>query len=235
MQIEIPDLNTQTFREALEALNRSKVPFAIGGAFAMYHYTDVWRNTNDLDVYIEHRFLPVAVNYLSESGFADYGEMARGDRNWIYHATRNETIVDLIWEPPNHLQQIDATYFERASEGHFLGVPVKFLAPDDLVWSKLFTLNRHRCDWPDIFYVVRACPKGMDWRRIISKTGDHWPVLLSFIVLFDWAYPAYSRCIPADIRAELLKRKEVSVENTDVTTREELLDPWIYTRPRSEQ
>ncbi len=231
MEIVISEQSTRTFQQALEALNSTGIPYVIGGAFAMYHYTDMWRNTNDLDIYLEKTVLSSAITILSDYGFNDYGEMAEGDRNWIYHATKNDVIVDLIWEPPNHVWPVDRSYVDRGHSGTFLGVPVKFMPSDELILSKLFTLNRHRSDWPDIFHVLHTCPKDIDWERMLCKLGEHWPVLLSFIVLYDWIYPDTTKCIPEAVRQELLIRKQQHVPESTSSTREVLLDPWIYTRP----
>ena len=221
------------FRQALEALNRSVVPYVIGGAFAIHHYTGIWRNTNDLDVYLERKHVRRAVHALSRAGFRDHGEMAAGDRKWIYHAVKNHGFVDLIWQPPNHLSPVDETVHARGEDGMFLNIPTRFMPADDLVWAKVFTMNHHRCDWPDVFHVVRARPKNFDWEHLVGKMAEHWPVLLSFIVLYDWTYPREAQSIPQGVRDELLKRKRGLPIVSDEPTREAVLDPWIYTRPTS--
>lgn len=232
MQVAIPERNRRAFRQALQALNKSGVPYVVGGAFAMYHYTGRWRDTNDLDVYLERKHVPPAVDALSRAGFRDYGEMAADDRDWIYHAAKNRVLVDLIWQPPNHLSPVDESFYQRAPHGSFLEVPVRFMPPDELTWAKIFTMNHQRCDWPDVFHIVRASLKDLDWRRLVSKMGEHWPVLLSFIILYDWTYPSETQRIPQEVREELLSRKQELPLVTDEPTREAILDPWIYTRAK---
>ena len=233
MPIAIPERVSRTFRRALEALNRSNVPYVVGGAFALYRYTGIWRNTHDLDIYLERKNVPVAVDALLRAGFRDYGEMAAGDREWIYHATKSRVLIDVIWQPPNHLSPVDESFYARSRQGTFLGVPVRFMPPDELMWAKIFTMNRHRCDWPDVFDLVRACPKTLDWQYLVRKLGEHWPVLLSFVILFDWTYPSEKQCIPQEIREELMNRKARMPTISDEPTREAILDPWIYSRPAS--
>jgi len=230
MQMAIPERNAEAFRQALLALNTSGVPYVIGGAFAMHRYSGVWRNTNDLDIYLERQYIERAVDALSQAGFLDCGEMAVGDREWIYHATKKRVLVDLIWQPPNHLSPVDESFHARGQEGAFLEVPVRFIPPDELLWAKVFTLNRDRCDWPDLFHVVRARPGGLDWEHVVRKMGEHWPVLLSFIILYDWAYPSETQCIPRGLREELLERKLSLLMPSEGPTREAVLDPWTHTR-----
>lgn len=231
MQISIPERSAKTFQQALQALRRSGVPHVVGGAFAMHHHTGIWRYTNDLDIYLERRFVSPAIRELSSAGFRNRGEMAPGDRKWIYHAAKNNVLVDLIWEPPNHLSPVDETFYERGPEGTLLGTDVRFLPADELIWAKIFIMNRHRCDWPDVFHVVRASPKGLDWNHLLRKMGEHWQVLLAFIILYDWAYPSEMQRIPSDLRESLLRRKQQLPITSVEPTREAILDPWIYTRP----
>lgn len=219
------------FREAISALNVAELPYVIGGAFAVYHYGGAWRNTNDLDVYLERSHVPDAAEVLTSLGFADCGEMAAGDRDWIYHATKDGVLVDVIWQSPNGLTTVSETQYERAPRGEFLELPTRFLPADDLVLSKIFTMNQHRCDWPDVLRIIRSCPASLDWRHILECMHENWPVLLSFIVLFDWIYPSDACCVPSDLREELLKRKLSSPIPEAGPVRESVLDPWIYTRP----
>lgn len=223
----------EVFGEALRALNEGSIPFVIGGAFAIHRYTGVWRNTNDLDIYIERKHLRDTINVLADQGFEDSGEMAAGDHEWIYHALKNHALIDAIWQPPNHLSPVNESFYRRGVEGTFAGAPVRFIPPDELVWAKIFTMNLHRCDWPDIFRVIRSCPEQLDWRHLIEKMGNHWPVLLSFFVLFEWAYPSEAECIPWAIRDELFRRARQLATMPGAPIREAILDPWVYTRPVS--
>ncbi|MHB1000595.1 MAG: nucleotidyltransferase family protein [Armatimonadota bacterium] len=233
MRVSIPERNETVFKEALEIMNRSGILYVIGGAFAVFHYTSIWRDTNDLDFYIERENVAKAASALAEHGFVDYGEQAAGDREWIQHSIKNDVLIDLIWQSPNHLASPSGDDYLRGPKGEFLGMPVSFLPPDVILWTKIFTMNRHRCDWPDIFSIIRACPDEIKWDELLDKMGENWPVLLSFIILFDWAFPGEATCIPDKIRKDLLARKEMMPLTTDLPSKEVILDPWIYTRPLS--
>ena len=229
--VTIPDESKRVFREALRGLNEARLPYAIGGAFAMHHYSGVWRFTNDLDIYIERASVPMAVEVLSSLGFRDFGEQAAGDRQWIYHAMKDGTLMDVIWQPPNRVTSFDGSFAERGSEGVFIGVPVRFMAAEDLVLAKVFTLNHQRSDWPDVFQVIRGAGETLNWRYLLRKLGDNWPVLLSLIVLYDWVYPSETRKVPDFVRDELLRQKLEQSVSEDEPVRESALDPWLYTRP----
>ncbi len=229
--LDMDGQEAELFRQAINALNVAGVPYVIGGAFAVYHYGGLWRNTNDLDVYVEREKVSEAALVLMREGFLDCGEMAAGDRDWIYHTKKEEVIVDVIWHSPTGLPVFGPGQYERAPHGEFLGLPTRFLPADDLVLAKIFTMNLHRCDWPDVLRIVRSCPEQFDWQYLVDCMGEHWPVLLSFIILFDWLYPSDVCCIPVWMREELLARKTASVLPPEGPSREVMLDPWIYTRP----
>jgi hypothetical protein len=229
METFIPERMRRIFRQALEILNSREIPYVVGGAYALSFYTGVSRHTHDLDVYLEKKYVQDAVDALLSIGFKDYGEMAAGDRDWIYHAVKRDVLIDLIWQPPNGIHPVDESFYARGSEGEFVGVPVRFLPADELAWAKVFTLNRHRCDWFDVFRLIRASPEGFDWQRLLSNMGEHWPLLLSLIIIYDWAYPDEAFRVPDEVRKELLRRKAESVVVQGLT-REVILDPWIYTR-----
>lgn len=230
-EVTIPDESKRVFREALVGLNEAGLPYVIGGAFAMHHYSGVWRFTNDLDVYIHRASVPIAVEVLSSIGFRDFGEQAAGDREWIYHAMKDGTLMDVIWQPPNRVTSFDGSFFERGSEGSFLGIPVRFMAAEDLVMAKVFTLNHQRSDWPDVFQVIRGVGGRLNWRYVLTKLGDNWPVLLSLIVLYDWVYPSETCKVPEFVRDDLLRRKLAHTPSQNEPVRESVLDPWMYTRP----
>ena len=46
----------------------------------------------------------------------------------------------------------------------------------------------------------------MYWPRLLSRFGEHWPVLLSALVLFKFAYPDRRNDIPDDVMNELMAR-----------------------------
>ncbi len=230
MKTEIPEQYIEVFREALISLNNAKIPYVVGGAYAAWHYTGYCRYTHDLDLYLEHKWVERASNILLSQGFVDYGETAAGDREWIFHAIKKEIMVDLIWESPNHLLSVDESFYNRAAEGTFLGIPVRFMPADCLIWTKIFTVNRQRCDWPDIFRIIRSRPANLDWNFLLSKLGDNWQVLLSCIILYEWVYPADADAVPSNIRSELLERLKKLEIPKEQPSRETILDPWIYTR-----
>ena len=217
--------------QALDCLKEKDVPFMVGGAFAVWYYTGRWRDTHDMDVFTSPEHVPAAAAALSASGFEDLGEQAAGDREWIYHAVKGDIIVDVIFSFANRITTVAEDWIKRGPEGELLGVQVKFMPIEELVHSKIYTMNKHRCDWPDIMRILRTnCPT-FDWRRFMDMLGDAWLLFAGLVDVFDWQFPADKHCIPDDIRLELIRRRLNYEPDVSVGSREKLLDPWIHSRP----
>lgn len=215
---------------ALSALNERKVPYMLGGAFAVYHYSSWLRHTHDMDVYLTSNCVGDAVGVLLDAGFTDLGEQAKGDKDWIYHAAKGPIIVDLIWRFANLVEYITPDWFERASRGEFLGLPALFLPLEELIWIKSFVVNRHRCDWPDIFKIVQAQCANIDWERLVNLLAQDVLLLAAIIDVFDWLHPDLHDCIPKSVRREFDKARASRVAPPPDVNREQLLDPWIQLR-----
>jgi hypothetical protein len=218
------------YRRALKCLLDRGVPFVVGGAFAVYHYTGRWRDTHDIDVFTTPENVPAAIAALTAAGIRDLGEQAAGDRGWIYHGYFGDIIVDVIWQFANRVATVDQSWLDNAEADEFLGLEVKFPPVENLVWSKMFTLNRHRCDWPDIMNIIRANCDRFNWYKLLDMLGEHWLLLVGLVSVFDWQYPADYYCIPEAIRQELMRRRMEFRPDPNQPSREELLDPWIHTR-----
>src|ERR1700756_2716504 len=57
------------YRRVLDKLTQAKVPFLVGGAFALEHYTGIWRYTKDLDIFMRRRHIQSALKLLGRAGF----------------------------------------------------------------------------------------------------------------------------------------------------------------------
>jgi hypothetical protein len=227
----VETISQQTYVEAIQALKQHNVPFALGGAFAVWYYTGHWRNTHDMDAFAEPFHVDSGAEALMLAGFTDLGEQAAGDRGWIYHAVKGDIIVDIIFMFANRISSVTSYWIDNAKQGELFGEQVKFIPIEELVWSKIFTLNRHRCDWPDVIRIIRADCEGFDWDHLLEKVGDAWMLLASVVNVFDWQHPADYQCIPMNVRQELNRRREDYRPDPNAPSREKLLDPWIHSRP----
>lgn len=232
-EMQTPDQDShdrELYTEALNALLVAGIDFMLGGAFAVYHYTGWWRSTHDIDVYVTPGDLERTKLVLAEAGFRDLGEQAVGDHEWIYHAGKDEVIVDAIFRSANLSEYVSPDWFHRASPGEFLGLDVRFLPLEELLWVKIFVINRHRCDWPDLMRVIRAQCRNVNWDRLLEMLGDNFLLLEGLVAVFDWQHPGSTECIPDRIRDALDVLHEEYRRNPVNIEREHLLDPWLHQR-----
>src|SRR5437868_3063759 len=102
------------YRAAIRAIRQAKVPFLLGGGFALATFTGRWRDTKDIDFYIRREDRETVIAALTRAGFADYYRQRAYDRKWIHRTVKSGVIVDIIWAMANQRTRVDEIWFERA-------------------------------------------------------------------------------------------------------------------------
>ena len=67
-------------------------------------------------------------------------------------------------------------------------------------------MERERFDGADVAHVLRARADVLDWDRLLDRFAEHWPVLLSHLILFGYIYPEERAKIPTRVMQALLGR-----------------------------
>jgi hypothetical protein len=197
------DVSAQDFyRRAPGILRSAGVPFLLGGAYALTHYTGIARHTKDLDLFLCRADLDRARAALEAGGYRT--ELTY--EHWLAKAFSDVHFIDLIFNLGNGQGPVDESWFDTAEDGDLFGRPVKVIGPEDMVWSKLFTLDRGRYDGADVAHVLRARGERLDWKRLLARCGRHWRVLLSHLVLFGYVYPTERDRVPVWVLRELVGR-----------------------------
>ena len=65
----LPVQQWTVYRDALEAVRSTGLPFLLGGGFGLAAYIGHWRNTKDIDLYILPRFRDALAQALEKAGF----------------------------------------------------------------------------------------------------------------------------------------------------------------------
>jgi hypothetical protein len=190
------------YRQAIQSLIDANVPFLLGGAYALAFYSGVERHTKDIDFFLRREDLDDVRAALEAQGYRT--ELTYP--HWLAKVFADGLFVDLIYNLGNAESPVDDTWLERATDGHVLGLPVRLLGPEDMIWSKVFTMDRGRFDGADIAHLIRACGRVMDWRLLLERVGRHWRVLLSHLTLFGYVYPSERDAVPAWVLRELTAR-----------------------------
>jgi hypothetical protein len=111
----------------------------------------------------------------------------------------------------NGLALIDSDWYRHSKPAILAATPVRVAPPEELIWHRLFISERHRHDMADIAHLILTRGHLMDWDRLLAKTGEHWPLLLSQVQMFRYVYPGYRDQVPARVVKELLGRAERDV------------------------
>jgi hypothetical protein len=199
----VPAEQWDLYREAIASVRARGVPFMLGGAFALATYTGRLRNTKDLDLYIRPSDRDAVAEALADVGFDDYHGKLPYDRGWIYRSHRGDTIVDAIWAMANRRAELDESWFRHAVPITVRGEPLTALPPEELVWAKIYVMQRDRCDWTDILNVIHAVGPAMDWSRLTARMAGDVALLSGVLSVYAWLCPAEARGLPSEALALL--------------------------------
>jgi hypothetical protein len=222
----IPEEQWKVYEQAISVTNDQKIPFLIGGAFALASYTAKWRNTKDLDFFVLPKDKDRTIKGLTDIGFVDYYPTLAYDRSWIYRATKDDTIVDIIWTLPNHRTEVDEMWFTNSVPVKIKGAPLRVLPPEELIWIKLYVLQKDRCDWPDVMNVLHSTYSKLKWKHLLARLEDDLPLLIGMLNVFTWLDPDRLKELPPELR----ERMAATSRKVDVMQhRVNLLDsrPWF--------
>jgi hypothetical protein len=201
----IPEEERQVYKRALEAVNSAGVPgvpYVVAGAYAIYEHTGIYRKTKDLDLFFQPSAVVPAARALRDAGFVTRLE----DPHWLAKATHGEYFVDLIYGMGNGVAPIDESWIEHSRPSILAAVPVRIAPPEELIWHRLFISERHRHDVADILHLILCLGDTFDWQRLVTRVGQHWPLLLAQLLTFSYVYPGYRTNIPAWVYDQLLDR-----------------------------
>jgi hypothetical protein len=197
---QIPELQWRVYERVMDELRHARVDFALGGAFALATYTGQWRNTKDIDLYVRPADKERAIDVLvQKGGLTDYYDKLPYDRGWIFRGEEEGTIVDIIWALANHLSSVDDRWIEGGPHLTVRGREVKVIPVEEIIWAKLYVMQRERCDWPDILNLLYFSCDVLDWNHLVERAGDDSALLASVLKLFEWLCPERATHVPAKI------------------------------------
>lgn len=214
------------YRQVLNLLSDSGIPYMIGGAYALAHYTGIHRDTKDFDIFLTRRDVDRALETFSAAGYRT--EMTHA--HFLGKVFADQAFVDLIFSSGNGLSPVDDEWFRHADDGQLFDLPVKFCAIEDMLWSKAFIMERERYDGADVAHLLRAGAPQLNWLRLFAHFGPHWRVLLAHLVLFGFIYPAERDRIPKRVIRTLLERLLEETEETDTTLDSQLCQGTLLSR-----
>lgn len=212
----VSDTPTRTsYRRALTALYRSKIPFLVGGGYALAHYAGVARRSKDLDIFIYPRDCDRVLRVLAQAKCQTDFTFS----HWLAKAVCGDKLLDIIFSSGNGECLVDDEWFTHAVTANVLGLPVQLCPAEELIWSKAFVQERERYDGADIAHILRVRGAQLAWPRLLQRFGRHWRVLLSHLILFGFAYPSDRAQIPDWVMQELLYRLQHELHSSSADQR----------------
>ena len=213
----IPEEEREVYRRALQALNGASVPYVVAGAYAIYEHTGIYRQTKDLDLFVQPSSVIPAARALHDAGFV----MRLEDLHWLAKAFVGDKFVDLIYGMGNGVAFIDEQWTRFAKTGVLAAQPVRIAPTEELIWHRLFINERHRHDMSDVVHLILCNGGELDWERLVNRVGPHWPLLLAQLQMFSYVYPGYRSNVPSWVMEQLVEQARADIghdeEDADVT------------------
>ncbi len=207
----IPDEEREVYRRALQALNEAAIPYVVAGAYAIYEHTGIYRQTKDLDLFVEPSLVVPAAQALRGAGFV----MRLEELHWLAKGFSGDTFVDLIYGMGNSVAFIDEQWYQHGRPSVLAAQPVRIAPAEELLWHRLFISERHRHDVADVVHLILCVGEALDWERILTRVGAHWPLLLAQLQIFSYVYPGYRSNVPAWVMEQLLERARADAGHDD--------------------
>ena len=156
----------QTFYfDVMEILTVARIPFLVGGGFALASYTGMTRATKDLDLFV----LPKSFERINEVCSAAGYRTTMKFSHWLGKVSQGDFVVDIIFGSGNGLCLVDEEWFEHAVPATVLNRAVMLCPPEETLWSKAFIMERERFDGADIAHLLNATGKELDWARLLRR------------------------------------------------------------------
>lgn len=193
----------------LKIIDKENVPFMIGGGFAVFYYTGFNRPTKDLDIFCKAGDYPKIVAVLEDAGV----KVKILDERWIAQILQAKHRFDILFSSPNYIVTVDDSWFKHAGTFNFLGIKVKIIPQEELIWCKAYIQDRSRFDGADINHIILTSGKHLNWKRLLMRMENHWEILLSLILNFRFVYPSERDVVPKWLLKELISRLSYQITN----------------------
>ena len=156
-KVDVSQRANEVYRRASMILAQAELPFLVGGAFALVHYTPMVRDTKDFDIFVRPS------GSRGRAGHPGGGRLQhRGALPALAgQGLRRRIFVDIIFSSGNGVALVDDEWFAHAPRAEVLGLPMALCPAEEMIWSKAFVLERERFDGADVLHLIRD--RGPTW------------------------------------------------------------------------
>jgi hypothetical protein len=224
------------YRNVLIKAQDSGIPFALGGGMAAMVYAGQTRDSKDIDIYLRPGDRDGMIGLLTSLGLTDYYDQKPYDRSWIYRSWQDGMIVDVMWGMANQRAQVDDLWLSGPSF-EVEGRSILVVPPEEILWSKLYVLQRDRCDWPDALNMLYALGPDLAWSHLLERVGPDVGLLAGLLATFRWLCPTRAAKLPASLWSRLGLEPCSQECGATGAKRADLLDkrPWFTPRLEGER
>jgi predicted nucleotidyltransferase len=166
----LPEVDEETFRrvllQAIRVAEATGLPHAFMGGIAS---TALGRPrwTHDVDLLVRPRDARAMLRAFAAAGF----DTEETDQAWLYKATRDGVLVDVIFESTGGIV-LDQEMLARVRPARFDGLRLSVLAPEDLLVIKAIVHREHRQrHWFDALALVEAAE--LDWEYLLRRAAPN--------------------------------------------------------------
>jgi hypothetical protein len=175
---------TESFEALLESTKRaagilhaSEIPFLLAGGLACWARGGP-ETEHDVDLALRPEDAERGLEALEEAGM----RVERPPEGWLYKAWDGDVLIDLIFRTTG--LEVDDDLFERAEEMEIYAAPMRVMALEDVLVTKLCSLTEHAVDYDSVLEIARALREQIDWADVRRRT-DSSPYAKAFFTLLE--------------------------------------------------
>ncbi|MFL5886237.1 MAG: nucleotidyltransferase family protein [Thermoleophilaceae bacterium] len=167
----------ETLKKAASALREADIPFLLGGSLASWARGGP-ETFKDLDFMLKPEDAERALETLGKIGM----RTDKPPEGWLYKAYDRDVLIDLIFEPRG-LDMTDEV-IARGEQLEVLALPIRVMALDDVMATKLLSLTEHHLDYSGLLSMSRALRERIDWESVRERTAES-PYAKAFFTMVE--------------------------------------------------
>jgi hypothetical protein len=167
----------ETMKKSAGALRDAGIPFALTGGLAVWARGGP-RTEHDVDYLVKPDDAERAQRVLGDIGL----RTERPPEGWLLKAWDGDTLIDLIFDPSGGPVADD--WLERAEVMEVYSVTMPVAALEDVLVTKLMSLNEQHLDYSTVLEMARAIREQLDWDEVRRRTADS-PFAAAFFTLLE--------------------------------------------------
>jgi hypothetical protein len=168
---------SDTLKKAGAALRNNEIPYLLGGSLAFWAHGGPERR-KDLDFMVKPEDAERALEALEAEGMRP----EKPPEGWLYKAWDGEVLVDLIFRPKG--MEIDDEVIARGEDIEVLAMPIRVMALEDVLCTKLLALHEHYVDYSSLLQMARSLREKVDWADVRART-DRSPFARAFFTMIE--------------------------------------------------